>query len=317
MPDKNVYIFLGESYMVKMSVRRLVQSLDISNEQMNIVDYREMPKADEIIGACAEVPFMSEKRLIIVWDCSVLRAKGSAEEAKKIAAYIDNIPDETVLVLCSNSADKRRALFKQIKKIGHVAEFAAPKQAECVEFVIARAKIYNAQISRKTAAELTAIAGYDYYALDNEVAKLAIYSENKEITSVHVEECASKTLEYNVFEIHGLFVSKQAAKARELLADILKAERPEALIGLFARKIRDMYKVKMMLNARYSLSKIATQLKIRSFVAEIISRECKRFSGQELRYGLRELANLDYAIKSGEKDASLALPEALVKIYKL
>ena len=120
-----------------------------------------------------------------------------------------------------------------------------------------------------------------------------------------------------MFEIHGLLISRQATKALALLEDILGTERPEALIGLFARKLRDMYKTKVMLDAGFGYGKIAASLGMRSFVVEILVRECKRFSQAELREALKALADLDYMVKSGEGDAGLALPEALVRIYKL
>ena len=111
--------------------------------------------------------------------------------------------------------------------------------------------------------------------------------------------CAARSLEYNVFEIHGLFVSRKAQQARALLADILDAERPEALIGLFARKIRDMYKVRAMLEAGYRAPVIAKQLKMKPFVVDIIVRECRRFSAEALRRALTVLADLDHAVKAG------------------
>lgn len=317
MIEKNVYIFAGESYMMKQSLNQLKQSLDIQYPQLNITSYKSMPKADELIEACASVPFMENTRLVVLDDCTVLTAKGGAEEAKKIAAFIDRMPDTTVLALCSDGApDKRRTLYKKVKKSGIIKEFVAPKSAQCIEFVIECVKKHGSTISRRTAGELVAVVGCDYYALDNETAKLAVYSGFKEIISAHIAACASRSLEYNVFEIHGLFVAKQAGKAQQLLDEILSSERPEALIGIFARKFRDMFKTKAMMEAGFGLDKIATLLSVRNFVAEILMRECKRFSLQELRYGLKALADLDYGIKCGEKDATIALPDVLIKIYK-
>jgi membrane protein DedA with SNARE-associated domain len=151
----------------------------------------------------------------------------------------------------------------------------------------------------------------------SEAAKLAAYSGYGEITSRHVEECVSKSLEYNVFEIHGLLIKKQTGKAKQLLEDILKSERPEGLIGLIARKIRDMYKVKALLDRGDGPEEITSILKMKNFVAEMAIKECRQYTQQELRKALKVLADIDYGIKCGEKDASLALPEALFEIYKL
>jgi DNA polymerase-3 subunit delta len=304
--------------MVRRGVEALRRSLNMAYPELNETVYAQMPKTDELIAACASLPMMDEFRLVVVTECSLLGGKGGAEEAKKVAAYLDRLPDTTVLVLCSEALpDKRRALYKRVRELGQVSEFAAPKREECIRFSMDQAKSHGADLPKKAAETLVDIVGCDYYALDSETQKLAIYSEGKGITQNDVKACAARSLEYNVFEIHGLFVHKKSREARALLADVMESERPEMLIGLFARKLRDLYKVRAMLDAGYRSSSIASTLKMKPFIADIHVRECRRFSAQALRSALVLLADLDYAMKTGEADASLALPQALVKIYEL
>ncbi len=315
---KRVYIFAGESYMVGKSLNGLKASLNIQYPEINITEYKTMPKADELIEACFAVPLMSDKRLVAVTDCSALTSKGGTEEQKRIAESITRIPETTVLALCTNEdIDKRKALYSQVKKYGIVKEFTVPGRSECIAFVQDIAKKNGASVSRKTAEEITDAAGCDYYALEKETEKLAIYSGFAEITAKHVKECVSKSLEYNVFEIHGFLIKKQAEKARELLEDILRSERPEGLIGLIARKIRDMYKVKSVIESGRSPQEYISKLKMKSYAIEMAVKECRNFTGQELRDALKKLADLDYGIKSGERDAVTALTEAVFEIYKL
>lgn len=313
---KNTYIFAGEGYRVRESLKKLKDSLAIPYETLNITEYKTAPKVDELIAACAEYPFMAEQRLLAVLDSPWLGASGGAEDAKKLASYLEKMPDTTVLVLCSeNAPDKRRTLYKRIAEMGEVREFAAPTAAACADFVVAQAKAQGARIAPKTAEELVALSGCDYFTLENETAKLAVYSGFKEITSAHVKVCASRSLEYNVFEIHRLFVEKKAKEARDLLAEILESESPEGLIGLFARKVRDMYKTKTMVDAGFGEERIASALNVKSFAARMLMKECSRYSAAQLRSGLKQLAELDYGIKSGQRDAELALSAALVSVY--
>ncbi len=316
--SKYVYIFAGESYMVGKSINSLKASSGIQYPEINITEYKTMPKADELIEACFAVPFMSDKRLIAVTDCSVLSDKSGMEEQKKIADAIPRMPETTVLVLCTNDdPDKRKALYNQIKKYGSIKEFAVPGRRECIDFVQDAAKKDGAFVSRKTAEEIVDASGCDYYALENEIAKLAAYSGGGEITQKHVKECVSRSLEYNVFEIHGFLIKKQAEKAKELLEDILRSERPEGLIGLIARKIRDMYKVRAMIDSGRNPLNFTSQLGMKSFAVEMAVKECRQFSGEELRGALKKLADLDYGVKSGENDALTALTKVLFEIYKL
>ena len=317
MADKaNIYILTGESYMISRALCELKQG--VQNPELNVTEYKTMPRAQDLIAACAEYPFLADKRLIAVRDSTVLTASGSAEEAKTIADYLDKLPESTVLVMCSESSpDKRRTLYKKAAQMGVVREFAVPTPAACADFVVGQAAEQGARVSAKTAQLLVSYVGCDYYALENEMAKLAVYCDFGEITPQHIEECASRSLEYNVFEIHKLFVEKKAEKARTLLADILAEERPEALIGLFARKIRDMYKVKAMRDAGFCVERITMQLKMKSFAVQMLCSECARFSAAELREGLKLLADLDYGIKCGRRDAVLSLHETLPRVYGL
>ncbi len=304
--------------MVRDSLKKLKSALNIPYETLNVTEYKTVPKVDELIAACAEYPFMAEHRLLAVLDCPWLGASGGAEEAKRLAEYLSKMPDTTVLVLCAEgSPDKRRTLYKRIAELGEVREFAAPTAAACADFVAAQAKAQGARISARAAEELVALSGCDYFTLENETAKLAVYSDFKEITSVHVKECASRSLEYNVFEIHRLFVEKKANQARKLLAEILESESPEGLIGLFARKVRDMYKTKTMLDAGFGEERIASALNMKSFAARMLIKESGRFSAAQLREGLKQLAELDFGIKSGQRDSELALSAVLIGVYGL
>ncbi len=318
MPNKNLYVFSGESYMVRDSLSRLQASLDIQMEELNVTMYNTMPGAEELIEACAAVPFLSPLRFVAVRDCTVLTSSGNKDEAKRIADYIDRLPDTTVLALCTAEApDKRKTLYKRLSEIGTVREFEAPNPAGCIAFVAEQAKRHGARIGAAAAQQLVALAGCDYFTLENEVAKLAVYSGFGEITGAHVSACVSKSLEYNVFEIHRLLAGKQSAQAKTMLDDLMEEERPEMLMGLFARKMRDMYKVRTMLDAGYGQGKIVSMLGLKPFVVQILARECARFSQDELRYALTTLADLDFGTKSGGREALLALPETLIRIYKL
>lgn len=304
--------------MVRESLSKLKASLPIQFEELNVTIYNEMPDTQNLIEACAAVPFLSETRLVAVRDCGILTPSGSKDEAKKLADYIDRLPDTTVLALCTPDApDKRRALYKRAGEIGVVKEFEAPNPAACAAFAVEQAKKHGARMNAEAARQLVALAGCDYYALQNEVGKLAVYSGFGEITAAHVTACVAKSLEYNVFEIHRLFVNRQAAQAEAMLNDLMEDERPEMLIGLFARKIRDMYKVKTMLDAGYGQGKIASMLGMKPYPVQMLAKECGRFSQDELRNALKLLAELDFGIKSGRCDASLAMPETLARAYKL
>ncbi len=327
MANKNLYLFAGERYMVLKCLNELIASLDISIPEINISGFKTMPDADTLIEACAALPLMAEKRLVYVSDYTALTAGSSTGEtkkdseagaAKKLAAYLDRLPDTTILALCCDGLpDKRRALYKRFAEAGVVREFPPPKEAECAGFAVAQAKKQGARMSGKTAALLVKVAGSDYYALENEVQKLVLYTDSGEILEEHVRKCAARTLDYNIFELHTRLIRREAAGAQELLADVLDSERPEGLIGLFAKKFRDMFKVRSLMDRGNGPRQIAETLKMKEYPVQMLVSECARFSREQLKNALVALAGLDLAVKSGEKDPLIAMTQTLLTIYNL
>ena len=339
MANKNLYLLAGERYMVLKSLGELIDTLNLPLPEINVSGFRTMPEADALTEACAGLPLMAEKRLVYVSDYTALSAGGNAEgkkeeskareakgtkkgseadDAKKLAAYLERLPDTTVLVLCCDGLpDKRKALYKRIAEAGVIREFPPPKEADCAAFAVEQAKKQGARMSVNTAKQLVTIAGCDYYAIENEVQKLALYADSGEILPGHVQQCASRTLDYNIFELHNKLIRKDVGGAQALLADVLDTERPEGLVGLFAKKFRDMFKVKSLLDRGCGPMQIAETLKMKEYPVKMLVSECGRFTREQLKDALISLADLDYAVKSGEKDALIAMTQTLLTIYAL
>ena len=338
MADKNLYLLAGERYMVLKSLGELIASLNLPLPEINVSGFRTMPEADALIEACAALPLMAEKRFVYVSDYTALGAGGSAEDkkdgktkeaksskkdseagdVKKLAAYLERLPDTTVLALCCDGLpDKRRVLYKRFAEAGIVREFLPPKDAECAAFAVDQAKKQGARITLNTARQLVTFVGCDYYAIENEIQKLALYAGSGEILPDHVRQCAARTLDYNIFELHNMLIRRDAGGAQALLADVLDAERPEGLVGLFAKKFRDMFKVKSLIDRGCGPMQIAETLKMKEYPVQMLVSECARFTREQLKDALISLADLDYAIKSGEKDSLIAMTRTLMMIYAL
>lgn len=314
----NLFLFTGNGFMIEKNISSLRKKLNIQMEELNVSVFKDMPSVDELIGVCCQVPFMSDRRLVVCKELSLLAPKSSKDEGKKLADYLEQLPDTTALIMCFMGApDKRRTLYKKIKNIGSVFDYPEPKSDACIKFAVDEAKRNESAIKRPAAELLVSTVGCDYYAIENEIAKLAVFTAGKEIKQEHVKLCASKSLEYNVFEMHNLLVSNKPSEAFSLLEDILFDGRPEALIGLIAYNLREMYKVRAMMDAAFSEYKIAQTLKTRDFIVRRRIKECRNFTSKELRDGLTWLGELDFSIKSGRQDPVIALHDALVKIYKL
>ena len=99
-----------------------------------------------------------------------------------------------------------------------------------------------------------------------------------------------------------------------MLDDLMEGERLRCLSDCLRARCR-MYKVKTMLDRLWQAHR--TETGHEAFWVQMLAKESARFKQEQLRQALVCLADLDYGIKSGLCDPSLALPETLAGIYAL
>ena len=100
------------------------------------------PDTDEIIAACETIPFMADKRLVIVRDLPGLA--GQRETDDRLADYIPHVPDTCVLLLLLHGyANGAKKLPKAIGKKRRV-DFCPMGDAEVSAWIIRRIRWENA-----------------------------------------------------------------------------------------------------------------------------------------------------------------------------
>ena len=84
---------------------------------MNTDIFNGAQDINRIIDASETIPFMSDKRLLIIKDSGLFKS-GRKNDSERIAEMIENLPDSTCVVFSEEEADKRLRLFKAVVKCG-------------------------------------------------------------------------------------------------------------------------------------------------------------------------------------------------------
>jgi DNA polymerase-3 subunit delta len=312
--NQKAYIIYGdEEYIRQKAIHALVQSLAFQMPELNHA-VLERAKVADIIMACETLPFLDEKRLVQVKNFEPLTGKG--EDCKPLEDYIPKLPQTTVLLLdIPGKVDKRRRLYKIIEKTGRVVEFSKPALPRLIEIVCQEAKEKGLALSKDTAEALVRQSGQDLLVLSGELDKLASIAQNGKVTKEDIREFASKSLEYDVFSLHSLFMQGKPAKALSLFNQVLETEKsPFGVIGLIASKFRLILKARTMLDARYAPGEIISTLGVHPYAAREAMNDAGKFTAEGLRRSLKALAFLDYSLKSGQ-GAKLLAEKVLLDIY--
>ena len=131
--------------------------LEIANGEIEVAELR---------SNISSLPFLGEKRLIILKDC--------LKKAELKEALVD-IPSSTVVLIAeTNPPDKRTSLFKHLSVVATVRLFLPPKGAQLRTWVERRAEFHVGHIDGNAAAYLINICGENLWNLDNEIQKLCL-----------------------------------------------------------------------------------------------------------------------------------------------
>lgn len=216
-----VYALVGTDklkiqYVLKRLEDKLKKLGDLSFNS-NIFD-GETNNAAEIIQACIQVPFASEKRYVLVKNAEKLR-KTNAEE---LLNYLENPASTTILVLIYSKLAKNTKVYKACQKISHtsIIDCAPPKKYKIAEGLISVARSYGGSINLNAAEKLVELIGEDTMHLDAEIQKLLLNNNSKTITIEQVCEQVLKSSDIKPWEFSAAFVDRDIVKCLDMLKGI-------------------------------------------------------------------------------------------------
>ncbi|MFC5703699.1 DNA polymerase III subunit delta [Cohnella faecalis] len=319
-----VYVCHGtESYLMNEFVERLTEKLvEPEHRDMAIIrfDTGEMP-IDVVLDEAETMPFLVERKLILVRD-SVLFASGKESSriehrAERLLAYMAQPMETTVLVFLvpHEKPDERKKLVKTAKSSDSVIAFTSLPPEELQRWVMKRAERQNRTLEPAAAEELLKRVGTDMLSLAAETDKLCLHAgEGGRVTAGAVDELVPIATEQNVFRLTEELAALRTGKAISLYYDLLKQrEEPIKLMALLVRQFRNMLYVKELGGQGYSPQQMAGQLGLHPYAVKITAEQARKFSVERLSKLLSELADLDYAMKTGQVEKTLGLELFLLR----
>ncbi|RED64290.1 DNA polymerase III subunit delta [Cohnella phaseoli] len=320
----SVYVCYGtESYIMNEFIERLQEKLvQPEHREMAIVrfDTGETP-VDTVIDEAETLPFLVPSKIVLVRD-QVLFAAGK-ESAKiehrpeRLIAYMEQPLESTVLVFTVplEKLDERKKTVKTAKAKDCVVPFAALQPEELLRWIVKRAASQGRTMEADAADELLRRVGTDMRALAAETDKLCLHAgQGGTVSSSAIRELVPMATEQNVFKLTEQLAALRTAEAISLYHELLKQrEEPIKLMALLVRQFRNMLYVKELGGQGYSSQQMASQIGLHPYAAKITAEQARKFSMERLAALLGELADLDYAMKSGKIDKTLGLELFLLR----
>lgn len=316
---QGAYLFEGpEENLKNAALTALRQALlPEGMEELNET-LMDSPATDAVIAACETLPFLAEKRLVIIREHPALMGRTDADE--KLIAYIPQVAESCVLIfLARGKADARKKLYNAIKKHGAIVSFNALTAAEIDQWIVRTFQGLGKGCAPQVASLLSFTVGTDTALLRTEIEKLAaLAGDRDDITEADVHAVATRSTEYNVFQMVDAVVAGQQGKAFALLRDMLtNGEDRLGILAMLLRQFRLMQHVLIMRYEKVPNAEIQKRLGMPSFAAERMMRQAANYSGSAIKQAVDICLQTEYKVKAGLMNQEGSLEAAMLQIFAL
>lgn len=311
MPLDNLYFFTGEnSYALTKELRRWRQAFASKHGQENLhVLQGKSAMYSEILDAVAVLPFIAEKRLVIVEGIPKI-------EKDDFADLLRGIHPQTVVAFVESKPDKRLSVVKELEKQAQVKSFPSLSDAELRSWVLAELASLGASIRPTALSTLLSCVGSDQWTLQTELQKLSIAVGGSTIEPSHVELHCIPSGSQVVWRLTDLIGSGRANEALIFLRHRLeRGEDPYGLWVILLSMIKNLTLVFAALQegAREERG-IATATGLHFMSVRGVLPLAKSMTMQRIRQLVDGASQADIALKSGGYHYSSEKPHELIAL---
>ncbi len=215
---KPIYFLMGEEPYYIDKISDYIESSILTEEERGfnqMVLYGRDVTVEDIVSNAKRFPMMAEHQVVIVKE-----AQDLSRTIEKLASYAENPQPTTILVVNYKykKIDKRKALYKTLKKTGVVYESKKLYENQVADWIRRVLSPKGYQISPKAAQMLVEFLGTDLSKINNELEKLQIIlPKDIQISPEHIEENIGISKDFNNFELRKAIGDRNALKAYKII----------------------------------------------------------------------------------------------------
>jgi DNA polymerase-3 subunit delta len=316
-----ILLYGAEDYYIDNAVRLIKETyVEDDYENMNYLECEKIENSfNDFYEFVTTFPFMSDKKVCVVKEASFLTATGSLnkKEEEKLEPLIDDLDScITIFLIKDGKPDSRKKLVKKLKDKNAIFEFNRLKEDELLRYIVSKFKKHNLDIKPQDAEYIANNSGYleyestiSLYHVNNEIDKIAAYKVNsKNVSFEDIDLLLIKSVESNIFKLVDYICENNKEKAFEILDDMLLNNTPEQfIIHMISRQYRLLYEYVILQKKGYTLNDIMNKMKVKSFVANKLSKQARALTKEKIQYYLEKILEIDKKIKIGELDIRIGL----------
>ncbi len=310
---QQMYLLYGEErYLKRQYTDKLKNALCGGGDDMNTHFYegKDLP-VGEIIDLAETLPFLAERRVILISDSGLFKSGG-----EKMAEYLSAPNATTYFVFTESEVDKRCRLYKTVKSKGYAVEFSTQDEATLKRWIAGLLSREGKRISENTLQLFLLKTGTDMENIQMELEKLICYCLDRDtVTSEDVEAVCTNRTANRIFDMVNAIADRQSKKALNLYYDLIALrEPPMRILFLIARQCNMLLQAKTMRQKGFDNKAIGAQLGVPPFIAGKYVTQADRFRSSDLRRAVQQCVDTEEAVKTGRMNDLMSVEMLILSV---
>jgi len=317
-----IFLIHGEDDFQSLEKLRFLKNGFIKKYgDLNISVYGEdSPDINKIYNDAVSIPFLSEKKMIVL---EKLWSKWGKDDKKKIVDILPKIPETTVLLFFEdkNLVEKKaksKDLAELIKNIPsqNVFDFNKMNEREISQFINKKVKEDGYNIDYQAINTLSTLVGNNSRQIDQEIKKLMAYRFNdKNIRNEDVLKIVKANVNVNIFNLTDALAKKDIKNSQRIINGLIDSgENIISILSMIGTQFHNLILIKLGEEEKISKETVISETKMHPYVYQKNFGQIRNFSWEKIREIYQEILEADTAIKTGKKDAGLAIDMLITKI---
>ncbi len=310
-----VALITSNSYKL---IDKQINSLINDAKNITTINYKQTTLTDILNEASYYSLFAEEKTLIIKNANFFGSDKLNEKDEKLLLEYLENPNPATFLIFVTyEKVDMRKKITKYINSNYKLIDLNITKNNEVITTAIDYVKNAKYQINYDCMQYIAQLNNYNYDLIIQELDKIFIYfKEPTKLDISKIQNLVAPIFNDNQFKFVDAVLLKDLDQALKLFQDLNKLKvEPTHLIHLLAREYRLTY-MTSYLNKTINEFAIAQKLKLQQWQVSKYLKQAANYNLEELLAKIKNLATLDYKIKSGKIDKILGLKSFILENAK-
>jgi len=308
-----VYALVGEeSFSRRQAVERIVNRATREDPGFLGATRVEGTTAElaDVLDELQTLALLGGRRVVIVDSADPF----ISQYRKQLEAYCGKPSQTGCLVLLCKSLPRNTRMYRIVAERGEIIDCSPLKPRQIIPWIVQRGRDgYGKAVDAAAAGRLRELVGGDLAALDNELAKLAVYvGQREQVTGADVNALVGQHREEIVFRVTDAMSEGDAEAALKAWEQVLATDRaaPARAVAGLAWGVRRLLEAKEAVGRGESLEALAGRS---GPPPAVLNRRLQGVSAEALKTQLCELCEADLKTKTGRGDIGSVIETFIVR----